>query len=376
MKRLLNIVISLLLCLYITATAEEMQAEFEIKTEPGENTVTAAVGYKNAVGMCGGALNLVYDNKVLGVVFCEDGEQIKNNAHFINDKFSENTIRVNWAGTEVMPTEGTVIKVTFSLAEGAEFKKEYLKIDKLKIADSNGRKLLAVWKNEETDSPEASDKEEEAQKPSSSSGGGGRLKPIVKPQEEEKEEKDADKEPMLFADVNEEDWFFQSVSFVVEKGLMMGVGEDIFAPKNPVTRAMFVTVLYRYDGEKESKPHSFTDVDENSWYNKAVSWASENGIVMGVSEDEFAPDSNITREQMAAILYRYAQSKGETSDNDFAALYEKFSDKEQISPYAVDAMGWMIKEGLMSGKSETELCPEDNTVRAEMAAVFMRMINE
>lgn len=369
MKRLLNVFLIMMFCLCITVIAEDMQTEFEIKTENVDNTVIATVSYTGAEGMCGGALNLVYDNQALGIVICEDGENIKNSAHFINDKFSENTIRVNWAGTEVMPGEGTIMKVTFSIS-GTEFKKEYLKIDKLKIADSNGRKLAAVWKAEEVKENGTPDDTQE-DKPSSSSGG-GRLKPIVKPQQEEKETEGK----RIFTDVDEEDWFFESVKFITDKGLMMGVGDDIFAPKDTVTRAMFVTVLYRYDGEKESKPHSFSDVLEDSWYNNAVAWASENGIVMGVSENEFAPDANITREQMAAILYRYAQKNGEVTEDDVAGFCEKFSDKESISVYAADAIGWMVKKGLMSGKSETQLCPKDNTSRAEMAAVFMRMINE
>ena len=154
---------------------------------------------------------------------------------------------------------------------------------------------------------------------------------------------------------------------------MNGVSEDQFAPNNTLTRAMLVTVLYRNAGEPAvNKSIPFADVDMGSWYANAVVWAKQNGIVNGVNETDFAPDANITREQIATIMFRYAQFKG----MDALTLEENlhFEDSNEISEYAVSAMNWAVGTGLMKGKSDTTLNPLDNATRAEIAAILQRFI--
>ena len=154
---------------------------------------------------------------------------------------------------------------------------------------------------------------------------------------------------------------------------MNGVAEDKFAPNDTLTRAMLVSVLFRNAGEPAvNKSIPFADVDMGSWYANAVIWAKQNGIVNGVNDTEFAPDANITREQIATIMFRYAQYKG----MDAVTLEENlhFTDADEISEFAVSAMNWAVGTGLINGKSATTLNPKDNATRAEIAAILQRFI--
>ena len=178
---------------------------------------------------------------------------------------------------------------------------------------------------------------------------------------------------ITFTDVKKNDWFYANVQYVVENNLMNGVAEDKFAPNDTLTRAMLVTVLYRNAGEPSvNKSIPFADVDMDSWYANAVIWAKQNGIVNGVNDTEFAPDANITREQIATIMFRYAQYKG----MDAVTLEDNlhFTDADEISEFAVSAMNWAVGTGLMNGKSATTLNPKDNATRAEIAAILQRFI--
>ena len=198
--------------------------------------------------------------------------------------------------------------------------------------------------------------------------------PEAKEEEEKEEEKEKNEEADKvwenpFGDVKADDWFAVSVQFVCEKGLMKGMTEGSFAPGEVLTRAMFVTVLWRMDGEKSTPEAQFEDVQKDSWYAQAVSWASENGIVNGVSDDEFAPSLPVTREQMATLAYRYAMHKEKSVASDKKA---EFEDAGKIAPYALDAVSWANAEKIMTG-SGGKFNPTDNSKRSEAAAVFMRL---
>ena len=177
-----------------------------------------------------------------------------------------------------------------------------------------------------------------------------------------------------FADVKENDWFFEAVKYMSDKKLLKGISETEFAPNNKLTRAMFVTILYRAENEPQADGALFADVESGSWYAKAVAWANTNGIVSGISETEFAPDTEITREQMAAIMYRYAKYKG----NEVSAADEEllFDDAKSISEYAREAISWAVKNGIFTGKTEKTINPTDTATRAEAASVLMRFLNK
>ncbi len=178
---------------------------------------------------------------------------------------------------------------------------------------------------------------------------------------------------LKFKDLNVSAWYHLDTDYVIRNGLMKGMSEDEFAPSLNLTRAMLVTVLYRLEGEPATnRSIPFADVDMGAYYANAVSWAKQNGIVMGVTENEFAPDDNITREQIAAILFRYSIYKG----MDAVTMEENlhFDDAAEISEYAISALNWAVGRGLLKGRTETTLNPKELATRAEIAAILHRFI--
>ena len=166
-------------------------------------------------------------------------------------------------------------------------------------------------------------------------------------------------------------WAQSAIQYVSNLGIMQGVGNDEFAPDSSLTRAMFVTMLYRLENEPETELSAFVDIESGSWYEKAVAWANINGIVTGISDTEFAPDVNISREQIAVIIYRYAKFKGYESDK---TVTDSYSDETNISGYAKEAVSWAGANSIMVGMGDGSFAPQRNTTRAESAAVFMRII--
>jgi len=177
--------------------------------------------------------------------------------------------------------------------------------------------------------------------------------------------------PLPFHDVTEGDWFYDAVRYAYENGLMDGVGDSLFAPNSQTTRAQLVTILYRLEGEPEvSGTSGFSDVAAGIWYTDAVAWAAQNGIVNGVSDTQFAPGDDITREQLAVILYRYATYQG--YDVSQRADLSGFVDAGTISTYAQEALSWANAQGLVLGFEDDSLRPQGNASRAQIAAVLMR----
>lgn len=173
-----------------------------------------------------------------------------------------------------------------------------------------------------------------------------------------------------FADVKSGDWYYDAVKYVSDKKLMNGTDKG-FEPNANMSRAMLVTVLYRLDGESAvTKNNKFSDVALGSWYENAVIWASENGIVNGVGEAEFAPNDNVTREQMAAIIYRYAVFKGKATEE--KADLSGFSDYSEISEWAKDALSWANAASIIGGVDESALAPKATATRAQVATILMR----
>ena len=178
--------------------------------------------------------------------------------------------------------------------------------------------------------------------------------------------------PKSFVDVKDSDWFAGAVAFTSSHELFRGVSDNEFAPQLPMTRAMLVTVLYRLENEPETAGTiSFDDVMEGTWYTDAVAWAAENGIVLGTG-DGFEPNENVTREQIATMLYRYMQFLG--VDTSARGDVSKFSDGSEVSPWAVDAMAWAVGIGLFQGDDTGSLNPGDDVTRAEVATLMERLM--
>jgi hypothetical protein len=176
-----------------------------------------------------------------------------------------------------------------------------------------------------------------------------------------------------FSDVDENDWFYDAVRYVNKEGLMSGTSLSAFSPNLETTRGMIITILYRMEKQPEiTNTSSFSDVSKDAWYHDAVVWGAENGIVKGYNSETFGPDDKITREQLGAILYRYAAYKGyamkEPSD------LSMYLDSGEISSWAVESMRWAVSEGLISGTTSAALEPAGFATRAQTATCLMRFI--
>ena len=176
-----------------------------------------------------------------------------------------------------------------------------------------------------------------------------------------------------FGDVTVSDWFYDDVRYVYANGIMDGTSSDRFAPNAPLTRAMIVTILYRMDGSPAmSGASDFKDVDSNKWFAKAVAWAAANGIVNGYGSGLFGPNDPVTREQLAAILYRYtAYCKASTTMN--GDNLASFTDLSTVSGYALESMNWAVGEKLLKG-ANSKLDPKANATRAQVAAIIHRYL--
>ena len=168
-------------------------------------------------------------------------------------------------------------------------------------------------------------------------------------------------------------WAEAAVNFVVSQNLFNGTSDTLFSPDGKMTRAMLVTVLWRLDGKPQPATASaFNDVAKDAYYAEAVAWANANGIVKGYSNMEFAPNDNITREQMAAVLYRYAEFKGYAVTE--RADLKGYSDYNKISAYALDSLSWANSVGLINGRTQSTLVPQGNATRAEVATILQRFV--
>ena len=179
-----------------------------------------------------------------------------------------------------------------------------------------------------------------------------------------------------FVDMKSGDWFYDAVKYAYENGLMNGTSETIFAPNGTMNRAMIVTVLYRLEKTPAVTTASqFADVPAGQWYSDAVAWAAANNIVNGYNETTFGPMNAVTREQMAAILYRYEQYKG----MDTVTLEEnlaRFPDKDKVSAYAVPAMQWAVGQKVINGNADGTLNPTGTATRAQVAQIFTNLLNK
>lgn len=177
---------------------------------------------------------------------------------------------------------------------------------------------------------------------------------------------------MPFTDVNEGDWFYDVVLYAYDNGLMTGVSATEFAPNQTTTRGMIVSMLARLEGVTSAEDAGFADVADNDWYATAVNWAASVGVVNGYEDNTFRPNAPITREQMAAILYNYADYKG--YDVSARADLSDYADAASISSWAEDVLAWANAEGLINGMTATTIDPQGATTRAQTAAMFERFL--
>ena len=258
------------------------------------------------------------------------------------------TSAVNNGGVNASPSnaeKGATITITLSPDKG-------YKLDKLTVTDGSGKTVSTVKK---------SDTVYTFTMPASAVKVGVSY---VKATETPSETK--------FNDVSANDWFASAVDYVTGKGMMNGTADNTFSPKANTTRGMVVTVLYRLENQPSTSAASFTDVASGAYYANAVAWANANGIVSGYGSGKFGPNDKVTREQLAAILYRYAQYKKYDVSVGEDTNILSYNDAQSISSYAIPAIQWACGAGVVTGKSGNKLDPKGNATRAEVAAMLMR----
>ena len=181
------------------------------------------------------------------------------------------------------------------------------------------------------------------------------------------------KKDMTYIDVNPGDWYYNSVAYLFNKNIMAGLSDTVFGRDFAITRGQFATLLYRLSGSPAvTTQHSFTDIPANAYYEKAVGWANGVGVVSGFTPVTFGPENYITREQMAVMMYRYANHLG--YDTTKRADISGFVDASEVSAYALDGISWAVAEGLISGMTPTTLAPQNTAYRVECAAIFERFM--
>lgn len=258
------------------------------------------------------------------------------------------TSAVNNGGVNASPSsaeKGATITITLSPDKG-------YKLDKLTVTDGSGKTVSTVKK---------SDTVYTFTMPASAVNVGVSY---VKATETPSKTK--------FNDVSANDWFASAVDYVTGKGMMNGTADNTFSPKANTTRGMVVTVLYRLENQPSTSAASFTDVASGAYYANAVAWANANGIVSGYGSGKFGPNDKVTREQLAAILYRYAQYKKYDVSVGEDTNILSYDDAQSISSYAIPAIQWACGAGVVTGKSGSKLDPKGNATRAEVAAMLMR----
>jgi len=413
MKRITAIILVLALCFCSICVYADTNSVFTIHVDSKEakvgETIELNINMENNTGILAMLFVLNYDPAYLKLTDVKNGE-IVDGAVFGND-YSQVPYKMLWnsAADENFTDNGVLATLVFEVLEGASgttditltYKEKNVydvDLNPIDISIDNGTITIVSEENTDGDSENTSDNDvnneisSSTDKPNVNTGegsgtsSGGSFRPDKKEDKTQTSsnvslpeepitslEEDYEVELLGFIDVTKNDWFYENVKYVVENELMNGISEDEFAPNNTLTRAMLVTVLYRNADEPVvNKSIPFADVDMASWYANAVVWAKQNGIVNGVTENEFSPDSNITREQIAAIMFRFAQYKGMEAVTLEENLH--FTDADEISEYAVSAMNWAVGTGLMKGKSATTINPKDYATRAEIATILQRFI--
>ncbi len=354
-------------------------------------------------GISKAELALVWDKSTLTLEDAATGDVFAE-GELSEDKSVAGKYSVSWENDENVSLDGELFTLTFRVADNAEIGSYFITIGVNKLENSTGEAMsyglslpnvsvigAAIDEPTEapteapTEVPTAEPTEAPAQtpaptkKPQGGGGGGGIIKPTETPTEAPTEE--PTKAPAgndiykpAFTDVKEDAWYYDNVRYVYTKGLMNGVTDTEFGPAVTLTRAMLVTVLWRLEDEPVvNYLMTFDDVNAEEWYTEAVRWAAAEGIVNGYSETEFAPNAPITREQIATIIYKYADYKGIAPEDAWAIRLE-YADLADIADYATDGVMYCKLAGIMEGKEYNKFEPKAAATRAEIAAVLQRFI--
>lgn len=368
-------------------TGETVEIVFEIENNPGISEFDIKLRWDKSV------LSLTDSDVSLGGAF-DDGDVTENRT--VDGKYN-----ITWTNDSDVSADGVLFTLEFDVSDSAKIQNYFISIGVNKLVNSEGNEFSAdlalpgvsiteIVDATQTEAPTTAPTTAPTASPTPtkkpSSGGGGSAiistpkptaTPTVAPTEEPTEKPDDENDVFkpLFEDIKSDDWYHDNVMYVFEKGLMSGVSDTEFGPQVTLTRAMLVTVLWRLEGEPVvNYLMQFTDVEAESYYQEAVRWASAEGIVNGVTDTEFAPHKNITREQIATIMHRYAQYKGYDVSVGEDTNILSYDDASDVSEYAISAIQYAVGSGLITGKTDSTLNPKDNATRAEIATILKRFI--
>lgn len=336
----------LTLCLTVTALISGAAAAqgLRLVVSSREAAATQTVGFTGLPADCQSLqATFALSNQEASYGFVADQDLAGRTGLYVTAKHSGASVTVYvTAKSGVLSDDGSLTLGTISSADG---------LSTFTVEQATGLKLIAS-DNTETTYPSV----DTGDSTGGGSGGSG-----------------GDKEDagLPFTDVASGSWYYDSVAYVYEQGLMGGTGEGRFSPDLTTSRAMIVTILYRLEGSPVANGSAgFTDVAYGTWYTAAVNWAAANEIVTGYGSGKFGPMDPITREQMAAILFRYADFKG--MDTTARADLSGYTDAGDISAYAVEAMSWANAEGFITGTTATTLKPQGSATRAQVATILTR----
>lgn len=316
-------------------------------------TFTVKVDISGNPGLCAAQYTLAFDKTVVTCVSASVGDVLKGTLSAANPDAADGAI-VAAAATSPAKGDGSIGVFTFKVLKSGE---TGFTLKDAVFSDANGASIS-------TNVPAA----DSSQKPSGTE----------KPEQPKGDEPAAPSNPgenagQTFLDVPKFFWGYESIERAAQLGYVNGVGGGKFEPNRQLTRAEFVTMLYRMaDKPAASTAAAFTDVPQNAWYRDALNWAAEKGYVNGTGANTFSPDGKITRQEVVTILFRYSgsQSGAETM---FTATYDsQFTDSGAIAPWAKTAMYWAIYNGVVNGTSPTTVSPTATATRAEVAAIFVR----
>lgn len=369
MKKILALALCLVLCLTLLPTAFAAgAAKLSLSAEREDTVTTVTVTISGDAGATNGRVKVGYDPSLVTLTECEAGDGNWAVTSLDEDEDATGTVSFAWVGSS-LPSETVVLTLTFTDVETAEVESVTYTAEcvELYAAGENGPEAMTVspGKVELTVSYTSETEPEPGV--------------VIVPGTDTGTDTGTDDGSTgpHFVDISGH-WAEEDIEAAYAAGLVNGMGKDadggdLYEPETALSRAMFVTVLYRAEGSPEvTGTTSFVDVAEGSWYADAVDWAFSKGVTNGTSSTTFDPDALITREQLVTMLYRYAELEGR--DVTARAELTAFSDVSTVSSWAADAMSWAVAEGIVKGYDTQTLMPQNNATRAQMASILVRFL--
>lgn len=344
MALLLVLCLCLGLCVQAFAVGTTLTLDLPDELPEKGESFTAVLTIEGNTGFASAQLRLGYDASAVKCTSVKTGEALKGLLAVTNPDDSHAAV-IAAAGTAENDTDGELAIFTFKMLKKAD---PNFEIEEAMLTDASGEALALAVQAERMHT----------------------VSSVVGSEDEETEE-------IRFADLSQSHWAYEKIEKAVEKGLIKGYDDGTFRPDEPVTRAQFVTMLYRLAGSPASEAVSaFADVPQTNWAAKAVAWAAENGYVKGTSSTAFDPNGEITREQAMTILFRYAGGVS-GMETMFGGVYNKqFTDSASVHSWAKPAVYWAIYNGILTGDTASTLAPTKTATRAQTAVIFLRYLEK